>query len=429
MPRLEQISRSRSQFIQVPSMPWLNEALAGGFVRGAVYLLAGGPGLGKTTLVNQALGEMAMRGRKVLYVSTEQSLGEFKTALERVHAKGGTLPHAIVQNFLLDDTIHDLDALASFFTRKVLAAGEQYHGVEVIAIDSLQGRGVSPNATRKYGALYQFVDLARAAGVISVLVSHVTKAGEVAGPQSLAHNVDAVLYIRRGFRQRPFFVLKNRFGPVTDPVVLVMDERGRLIKSPLSTARHSVVYAFDGMDEVAEAQAVVGLPKFGCRAELVVPFVPEMRVRQLVSVINSIPEVDISDAFISCYLPRHGRYCAELDLPLALALLASFVQRPVPADAIFVGEIDLATRVRPPEESYLRNLAALLLGPQVGKFQKVYVAREAALRLSMLRVERDGARVGDGVRVLGVTDLEDVLGQLWPDLMTHSKSVSSKLAG
>ena len=431
MPRLEQISRSRSQFIQVPSMPWLNEALAGGFVRGAVYLLAGGAGMGKSTLVAQVLANMASRGHKVVYISTEVSLAEFRTALERVQATGGTLPNAIVQNFLLDDTIHDLDALASFFTRKVLPAGEEYHGVEVIAIDSLQGRGVSPNATRKYGALYQFLDLARAAGVITVLVSHVTKAGEVAGPQSLAHNVDAVLYIRRGFRQRPFFVLKNRFGPVTDPVVLVMDERGRLIKSPLSTARHSVVYAFDGMDEVAEAQAVVGLPKLGRRAELVAPFVPEKRVRQLVGVINSIPEIDISDSefLINCYLPRHGRYCAELDLPLALALFASFVQRQVPADAIFVGEIDLATRVRPPEESYLRNLAALLLGPQASKFQKVYVAREAAPRLSMLRVERDGARVGDGVRVLGVTDLEEVLGQLWPDLMTHSKSLCSKLAG
>src|SRR5438445_406440 len=145
MARLAEISRKWSQFIEVPSMPWLNEALAGGFVRGAVYLLAGGPGLGKTTLVNQVLGEMAMRGRKVLYVSSEQSLGEFKTALERVHARGGTLPHAIVQNFLLDDTIHDLDALASFFTRKVLPAGAEYHQIEVIAIDSLQGRGVSPN--------------------------------------------------------------------------------------------------------------------------------------------------------------------------------------------------------------------------------------------------------------------------------------------
>src|SRR5437660_8638343 len=150
MARLAEISKKWSQFIELPSMPWLNEALAGGFVRGAVYLLAGGPGLGKTTLVNQALGEMAMRGRKVLYVSTEQTLGEFKTALERVHTKGGVLPNAIVQNFYVDDTVDDVDSLPKFLTRKVLTTGEEYQGVEVIAIDSVQGRGVSPNATRKY---------------------------------------------------------------------------------------------------------------------------------------------------------------------------------------------------------------------------------------------------------------------------------------
>src|SRR5690349_15630310 len=102
MPKLGEIGRKASQFIEVPSLPWLNQALNGGFVRGAVYLLAGGPGLGKTTLVNQALGDMATRGRKVLYVSTEQCLNEFKTALERVHGKGGTLPKGILENFCAD---------------------------------------------------------------------------------------------------------------------------------------------------------------------------------------------------------------------------------------------------------------------------------------------------------------------------------------
>ena len=148
MPRIGEVRRKWSQLIEVPSLPWLNRTLNGGFVRGAVYLLTGGPGLGKTTLVNQALGEIASRGRKVLYVTTEQSLGEFKTALERVHTKGGVLPNAIVQNFYVDDTVDDVDSLPKFLTRKVLTTGEEYHGVEVIAIDSVQGRGVSPNATR-----------------------------------------------------------------------------------------------------------------------------------------------------------------------------------------------------------------------------------------------------------------------------------------
>jgi len=108
MPRLAEISRKSSQVIEVPSLPWLNRALNGGFVRGAVYLLAGGPALGKTTLVNQVLGDLAIRGRKVLYVTTEQSLGEFKAALERVHARGGSLPHSMVQNFFADDTVDDV---------------------------------------------------------------------------------------------------------------------------------------------------------------------------------------------------------------------------------------------------------------------------------------------------------------------------------
>src|SRR5438876_3517543 len=121
MPRIGEVRRKWSQLIEIPSLPWLNRALHGGFVRGAVYLLAGGPGLGKTTLVNQALGEIASRGRKVLYVSTEQDLGEFKTALERVHAKDGMLPNAIVQNFYADD----IDDLPKFLTRKVLTSGEE----------------------------------------------------------------------------------------------------------------------------------------------------------------------------------------------------------------------------------------------------------------------------------------------------------------
>jgi predicted ATP-dependent serine protease len=64
MPRLEEIGKKWSQFIEVPSLPWLNRALNGGFVRGAVYLLAGGPGLGKTTLVNQVLGDLAILHNK-----------------------------------------------------------------------------------------------------------------------------------------------------------------------------------------------------------------------------------------------------------------------------------------------------------------------------------------------------------------------------
>ena len=77
----------------------------------------------------------------MLYVSTEQSLGEFEAALERGHAKGGALAPTTAKNFYADDTVDDVDGLPKFITRKVLTAGEEYHGVEVIAIDSVRGRG------------------------------------------------------------------------------------------------------------------------------------------------------------------------------------------------------------------------------------------------------------------------------------------------
>jgi DNA repair protein RadA/Sms len=433
MPRLEEIGKKWSQFIEVPSLPWLNRALNGGFVRGAVYLLAGGPGLGKTTLVNQVLGDLASRGRKVLYVSTEQTLGEFKAALERVHARGGTLPPTIAKNFYADDTVDDVDGLPKFLTRKVLTAGEEYHGVEVIAIDSVQGRGLSSNSTRKYTALYEFANMARAQGLVTIVVGHVTKNGAIAGPKNFEHNVDCILYLRRAFRLRPFFIQKNRFGPdVVEPVVLIMDERGCLVKSPLSAAKRTTVYGFGGVgDELTEAQASVSLPRLGYRAELIAPFLPDKKIRQLLGVLSTLQEIDLSDLnyLINCYLPRKQRYREELDLPLSVALLSSYLQQPVPANTLFAGELDLTTRIRPPEQAYIRNLAALLLGSNAGNIRKVFVAKGAATQLSRFQVEKDGPRLGEAIEVRGVIDLEDVLAQLWPDLVTDQESPPTELAG
>jgi DNA repair protein RadA/Sms len=429
MPKLAEINSHRCQFIDVPSLPWLNHALNGGFVRGAVYLLAGGPGLGKTTLVNQALGDIANRGRKVLYISTEQTLGHFKTTLERLHKRRRVFPSAILENFYADDTVDDLGVLPRFLTRKVLTAGEQYSGVEVIVIDSIQGHGLSSNATRKYAALYEFMNAARAQGLVTILVGHVTKGGTIAGPKNLEHNVDCILSLRRAFRLRPLFVQKNRFGPATpDPILLMMDEQGCLIRSPLSAAKRTAVYGFSGTgDELTETQASICLPKPDCRPELLAPFLPEKRVRQLLGILNALPEVDLTDLtyHIDCYLPRQQRYRQELDLPLSIALLGSYLQQAIPDKAVFAGEIDLATRVRSPDVSYLRNLASVLLGSQADKIRRVFVARGAVTRLSGFRVDKSGPCLGDAVQVVGVSDLKELIVELWPDLVANSSAIES----
>lgn len=239
MPKIDDITEKGPGVIEVPSLPWLGKAVAPGFIRGGVYLLAGEPGIGKTTLAIQVLGDLASQNVKVLYLTTEQGLGDLKRAVTRIHGgAGGQLPATMRDNFFLDDTVDDIDVLPRFLARRVLTEGEEYHGIQAIVVDSVQGRGLSSAATQKYRALYEFAENAKAQGLLTVLVGHVTKKGQIAGPKDLEHNVDCIVYIRRAFRLRPLFVPKNRFGPaVLDPLVLMMDERGRLRESPHVAAR------------------------------------------------------------------------------------------------------------------------------------------------------------------------------------------------
>lgn len=421
MPKLDEISGQGQEILEVPSLPWITDAIGQGFVRGGVYLLAGEPGIGKTTLSLQVLGDVAQRGLKVLYVTTEQGLPDIKRAVQRVHGSAdGKLPAGIRENFFMDDSLDDIDGLPKFLARRVLTAGQDYHGAQVVVVDSVQGRGLSASATKKYRALYEFAEMAKAQGLVSMLIGHVTKKGQIAGPKDLEHNVDCIIYLRRAFRLRPLFVPKNRFGPaVLDPLVLVMDDRGRLGTSPHMAAKTSVALGYAGMGEdLAEGQASVRLPKYGSRPELNAPFLPGKRIKQLLAVLSTLQDVDLTDLSyeINCFVPRQQRYMQELDLPLAVALLTSYLQQPLDSRTLFVGELDLTRRIRTPERTYLASLALLLVGPQKGRVKRVYLGEEAAQTLGKMQPDKSGPRVGEIVDLRGVADLEALLRELWPSL-------------
>lgn len=121
MPKIDDITSKGPDVFNLPSLPWLGKAITPGLTRGGVYLVAGEPGIGKTTLAIQVLGELAMQGVKVLYLTTEQGLGDLKRAVMRIHTENqGNLPEPIRQNFFLDDSIEDIDALPRFLARRVL---------------------------------------------------------------------------------------------------------------------------------------------------------------------------------------------------------------------------------------------------------------------------------------------------------------------
>jgi DNA repair protein RadA/Sms len=350
------------EFLGVPRLPWLSQALGGGLVRGGVYLISGEPGVGKSTLGLQVLGEMAQRGHKVLYVTTEQSLADFEAALRRLFgSKSGTLPPGITQSFHLEDRLKDVDDLPRFLTRQVLPLGQEYHGTKVLVFDSIQGRGLSSSSTQKYQALYEFLEMAKAQGLVTILLGHVTKGGQIAGPKNLEHNVDCVLYLRRAYRLRPLFVPKNRFGPaLLDPIALVMDKVGRLSRSSRMVARSASVYGYAGRGrEFAEVQASVSLAKYGSSPGLNAPSLPGPKMRQRLKVLSELEDVDLSDLSyeVNAYIPGRRGYSEELDLPLAVSLLSSYLQHDVPATSLFVGELDLLRRVRPPKREYMEGLS------------------------------------------------------------------------
>lgn len=422
MPRPNQISTQPTERVSLPSLPWLNDALGGGFVRGGIYLLAGEPGIGKTTLVLQVLGDLAANGTRALYVTTEQGLPDVNSALLRIHAgPEGKLPTGIESNFFMDDSVEDLTLLPQFLAKRVLTSGGEYAGVQVIAFDSIQGRGLPAAASSKYRALYDFTAQAKAAGLVSILIGHITKKGQIAGPKDLEHNVDCILYLRRAFSLRPLFIPKNRFAPaVLEPLVTVMDNRGRLTKSKLSAAKAASVIGYSGVGvELAEGQATVSLPKYGSRSGLNAPSLPQKKIKQIIDVISSLKDVDIADLSyqINCYLPRKQTYREELDLPIAVALLSSYLQQPVDPRRLFVGELDLTGRIRPPERRYLAALAQLLTSEPPPPVDSVVISEGAATDLAEMRPSASRPKVAKITEVIPISDLPTLIGRLWPQLV------------
>jgi len=187
-------------------------------------------------------------------------------------------------------------------------------------------------------------------------------------------------------------------------------------------AKSTAVLSYAGIGEdLAEGQASVTLPRYGSRPELNAPFLPGKKVKQLLSILSTVREVDLTDLSyeINCYVPRQQRYREELDLPIAVALLSSYLQRPVPEKALFVGELDLTRRIRSPENTYLAALAMLLTGPKKGHIKKLYISDDCAKSLGKMRPDNRGPTVGELVEIIGVSDLESLLKKLWADLFAE----------
>jgi len=420
MPKITDIGDKEKKGIGIANIPWLKKAVGIELIDGGIYLLAGEPGIGKTTLTMQILGDVSSQGIKVLYIPTEQSLSDVKRIANRLFKYIDKVRGAISENLFVD-RIDDLSMLPWLLNKRILPKDCEYSGCRLVAIDSLQGGGLSTSTGSKYRSLLEFVETAKATGITCILVNHVTKSGEIAGPKALEHAVDCVIYIRRALRLRPLFVPKNRFGPsVLDPLVLIMDEDG-LKESPHTVAKASTILGYSGVgDEFAEAQASVTIPRYGSRPGLSAPFLPGKKIQQLIKVLSTLKDIDVVDLSydISCYIPgRHG-YKAVLDLPIIVALLSSYLHQPVDKRSLFVGEVDLTKQVRPPEKTYLAALAEFICESK-SKINKIYISDKVSDDFGRMQPGEMKPKIDEIAEVHGIGDLDALIADLWPNLMKN----------
>ena len=341
----------------------LDRVLGGGLVPGAAVLIAGEPGIGKSTILLQAGGRLAAAGRRVLYVSGEESAAQIGLRARRLGIDAGEL-------FVLPDT--DL--------RRILAVAAE-HAPAVLVLDSIQ-MVHDPELSATPGSVRQVRECAAALvlhakrhGIPLILVGHVTKDGAIAGPKTLEHLVDTVLALEgdRSYGHRLLRTSKNRFGRTEEIGLFEMADEGlREVADPtalfLNTERDeapgSIVFPWVEGSRVllVEVQALAATSGGGSPARRVSGVDPN-RLALVLAVLERAAGLSFAslEVFVNVV---GGVKLAEpaADLAIALALASAHTGRPLPRDAVAFGELGLQGEVRGVSRAAARLGEAARLG-------------------------------------------------------------------
>ena len=336
----------------------MDRVLGGGIVPGAVILIGGDPGIGKSTLLLQVLA--AVEGRlDTLYVSGEESLSQVSLRASRLGLPRLDLP-------VLAETSVDLilDQLTKHRPGFVVIDSIQTLYTE--ALDSAPG---SVSQIRECAA--RLVRFAKASNTTVILVGHVTKEGAIAGPRVLEHMVDTVLYFEHdaGSRYRIVRAVKNRFGAVNELGVFAMTDGGlKEVSNPsaLFLSRHEqpvsgsviTVTRQGSRPLLVEVQALVDASHIGSPRRVTLGFEGN-RLNMLLAVLHRHAGIALSDQDVFANVVGGMRIQEPAaDLPLLLATLSSFRGQPVSGTTIVFGEVGLAGEIRPVQAGEERLIEA-----------------------------------------------------------------------
>ncbi len=340
----------------------VDRVLGGGFVPGSITLFGGDPGIGKSTLLLQLAALLAPRG-PVLYVSGEESSSQVRGRAERIGA--------VVDGLSLAATTDLETALAAIESlRPVLAVVDS---VQTLTSAELSGPAGSVGQVREVAS--RLAEAAKLSGTCVALVGHVTKEGTVAGPRTLEHLVDAVIYLEgeRLGATRLLRAAKNRFGSTDEVGVLEMRGDGMaevadasrfFIESDESpTAGAAVTIALEGTRPLAvEIQALSAPAGYGSPRRATTG-VDTNRVLMLIAVLARHAGLNLTahDVYVNV---AGGLRIDEpaADLAIAVALASSLRDRPVRPATVLAGEVSLSGRVRSAARAERRLLEASRLG-------------------------------------------------------------------
>ena len=324
----------------------LDRVLGGGLVLGSVVLLAGEPGIGKSTLLMQ-ISDILGSHRRVLYISGEESEGQLKLRAERLGVMGDNL--SVLTETLIEKILTEIDRVKP----------------DVVIVDSIQ-TVYSENIASTPGATTQvretalaFINKAKTDNISVILVGHVNKEGTIAGPKLLEHMVDAVLYFE-GERQQTYRIIraiKNRYGSTNEIGVFEMTDEGLcevanpsemlLAGRPKQTPGNCAVCTMEGTRPlIAEVQALVSATVFPAprRTSNGIDY---NRLCLILAVLEK--RLGLRFSINDVYLNVIGGLRLEepaTDLAAALALISSLTDRVVPDDLIAIGELGLSGECR-----------------------------------------------------------------------------------
>lgn len=335
-------------------MPEWDRVIGGGILAGSFIILTGDPGIGKSTLLLQVADKLA-RSHSVLYFSSEESL-------EQVKHRALRLGLAETQLRFSDESCLE-----------VICETALHEKPDIIILDSIQSCYLSSQPQTMPGtiaqlreAAFQLMRLAKANNIAVLVTGHITKDGQMAGPKLLEHMVDAVFYLQGEDRwqTRVLRSVKNRFGTINEIGFFEMDEQGlieitninqQLLKESSNAQGASLVCSIEGSRPLlVELQALCVESRFGMPQRVVSGMDPK-QVVLIAAILEKYLHIKLSSYDI--FFKVSGGFKIKesgSDLGIALALLSSYFQKPLPPQSLALGEISLTGQIKTPGQTAMR---------------------------------------------------------------------------